>query len=295
MKIALIIGLIIAGIVVDCGGGPNHDAIGFRYWRNPGAFNAYLVGGNTGKFLAFWSSLISAAFSYGNIQVVALSGTETQNPRRIIPAATKKTFYRVFFFYVLSIFVVGLIVPYNLDSLSNSTGTAAQSPFVIAFQAAGISVLPSIINAVVCTSAISSGSACIFLASRTLYGLSADGHAPKFFMNCNRFGTPVWAIALSLVPSPLVYMVVNNNASVVFGWFVNITTVAGLIGWLVIEVTYLRFFHALKKQGISRDKLPYRGPLQPYVAWITLLMVFLIIFFSGKICFSSMLRCHAND
>ncbi len=110
MKIALIIGLILAGLVVDLGGGPDHNRIGFRYWRNPGAFNSYLVDGNTGKFLAFWSSLISAAFSYGNIQVVALSGTETHNPRRIIPEATKKTFYRVFFFYVLSIFIVGLIV-----------------------------------------------------------------------------------------------------------------------------------------------------------------------------------------
>lgn len=110
MKICLIIGLIIAGLVVDLGGGPKGDRLGFHYWRTPGAFNEYLVSGNTGRFLAFWSSLISAAFSYGNIQVVALSGTETTNPRKIIPDATKKTFYRVFFFYVLSIFIVGLIV-----------------------------------------------------------------------------------------------------------------------------------------------------------------------------------------
>lgn len=188
--------------------------------------------------------------------------------------------------------------PYDSEALSVSTGTAASSPFVIAFQAAGIKVLPSIINAVVCTSAISSGSACIFLASRTLYGLSADGHAPKIFMKCNRLGTPWYAVGLSVLPSPLVYMVVSNQASIVFGWFVNITTVAGLIGWVVIEVTYLRFFYALKKQGISRDgerflrapdlaitntfvALPYKSPLQPYVAWITGFIVFLIIFFSG--------------
>ncbi|KAM0159012.1 hypothetical protein ACHAPC_007539 [Botrytis cinerea] len=253
MKIALIIGLIIAGLVVDLGGGPKGERLGFTYWKSPGAFNEYLVSGNTGRFLAFWSSLISAAFSYGNVQVVALSGTETGNPRKIIPEATKKTFFRVFFFYVLSILIVGMIVPYDSEALSVSTGTAASSPFVIAFKAAGIKVLPSIINAVVCTSAISSGSACIFLASRTLYGLSADGHAPKIFMRCNRFGTPWYAVGLSVLPSPLVYMVVSNQASVVFGWFVNITTVAGLIGWVVIEATYLRFFYALKKQGISRD------------------------------------------
>jgi amino acid transporter len=55
------------------------------------------------------------------------------------------------------------------------------------------------------------------------------------------------------MPSPLVYMVVSNTSSTVFAWFVNITTVAGLIGWVVIEVTYLRFYYALKKQNISRD------------------------------------------
>lgn len=110
LKIMLIIGLIIGGLVIDLGGAPNHDRIGFRYWKTPGAFNEYIDSGSTGRFLAFWKVLLASAFSYGNIQVVAISGSETQNPRKIIPAATRKTFFRVFFFYVLSIFIVGLIV-----------------------------------------------------------------------------------------------------------------------------------------------------------------------------------------
>jgi amino acid transporter len=48
-------------------------------------------------------------------------------------------------------------------------------------------------------------------------------------------------------------MIVSNKAATVFSWFVNITTVAGLIGWVVIEITYLRFYFALSRQGISRD------------------------------------------
>lgn len=110
LKIMLIIGLIIGGLVVDLGGAPNHDRIGFAYWENPGAFNEYIASGSAGRFLAIWKVLLTAAFSYGNIQVVAISGTETRNPRKIIPDATRKTFYRVFFFYVLSILIVGMIV-----------------------------------------------------------------------------------------------------------------------------------------------------------------------------------------
>lgn len=106
----LIIGLIIGGLVVDLGGGPDGERIGFRYWQHPGAFNEYIDTGSTGRFLAIWRIMITAAFSYGNIQVVAISGSETRNPRKTVPAATRKTFYRVFFFYVLSILIVGMIV-----------------------------------------------------------------------------------------------------------------------------------------------------------------------------------------
>jgi amino acid transporter len=49
------------------------------------------------------------------------------------------------------------------------------------------------------------------------------------------------------------YMSEGSNSSTVFNWFVNITTVAGLIGWIVIEATYLRFYACLKKQGYSRE------------------------------------------
>ncbi|KAI1266934.1 amino acid permease [Xylariaceae sp. FL1019] len=281
LKIMLIIGLIIGGLVLDLGGGPNHERLGFRFWYSPGAFNSYIKAGPAGRFLAFFKVLLSAAFAYGNIQVVAISGAETRNPRHIIPSATRKTFFRVFVFYVLSILVVGLIVPFDDERLSISTGTAQQSPFVIAFVRSGVSVVPSIINAVVATSAISSGSACIFIASRTLYGLSLDGHAPAIFLRCNRFGTPHYAVGMSCMLLPLVYLNVGHNTSVVFGWFVNITTVAGLIGWIVIQITYIRFHAGLKCQGYSRDDLPYRSSGQPYVSWATLLVLTLVVLFSG--------------
>jgi len=175
--------------------------------------------------------------------------------------------------------------------LSISTGTAAQSPFVIAFVRGGISVVPSIINGVVCTSAISAGSSCIFFASRTLYGLSCDGHAPKFFQRCNRFGIPHYAVGATCLLIPLAYMNVNNNSSLVFGWLVNITTVSGLIGWVVIEFTYLRFFKALKEQGYERKDLPYQSPGQPYVAWMTMVLVSIILLTSGTSASVTLIHC----
>ena len=64
IKVCVIIGLIILSLVLTLGGGPDHDRKGFRYWNNPGAFNEYKGHGATGRFLAVWSSFVTAVFAY---------------------------------------------------------------------------------------------------------------------------------------------------------------------------------------------------------------------------------------
>ena len=73
IKVITITGMIILGIVLDLGGGPNHDRIGFRYWKNPGPFvNFDGIGGVKGHFLG-WSRVVTqAAFSYVGAEVVAV-------------------------------------------------------------------------------------------------------------------------------------------------------------------------------------------------------------------------------
>lgn len=144
--------------------------------------------------------------------------------------------------------------PYDDPKLGNSSGTAQQSPFVIAFEKAGISALPSVINAAFLTSAFSCGMAVTFFASRVLCGLAEEGQAPKIFLTTNRFGTPYVSVIASNVPLVLVYMGLSSNSSIAFGWFVNIATIAALISWIIIEMSYLRFFYGLKAQGISRER-----------------------------------------
>jgi amino acid transporter len=69
-----ILGLIILGIILDLGGGPDHDRLGFRYWKNPGPFVQYNnIAGAKGRFLGFWAVLTQAAFSFIGTEIVAVS------------------------------------------------------------------------------------------------------------------------------------------------------------------------------------------------------------------------------
>ncbi|KAF7325629.1 Amino acid permease/ SLC12A domain-containing protein [Mycena kentingensis (nom. inval.)] len=176
IKITLVLGCIIGGLsFIDLGGNPTHERIGFRYWKDPGAFAPFLVSGDTGKFLGWFQTLLQAAYSYLGMEGLAVAAAEVQNPRHALAKAVRRVFYRILMFYVLGILVVGMLVPHNDHGLLQSTGNAGSSPFVLAIRRVGIKGLPSVINAGVLTSAFSAGNTGLYGSSRQLYGM-----CPKF-------------------------------------------------------------------------------------------------------------------
>ena len=119
IKIFTVIGLIIVGIVIFFGGAPAyHGVLGFHFWKHPGAFTEHLVKGNTGKFLACWTSIIKSAFAFILApELITACASEAQNPRVNLPKATSRFLYRMIFFYVLGSLTIGVIVACNDKSL----------------------------------------------------------------------------------------------------------------------------------------------------------------------------------
>jgi len=291
IKIVTIIGLLLMALIVDLGGGPTHDRIGFRYWKNPGAMELYISSDpNTGRFLGLFSTLVNAAFSYGGVETVAVAAGEAENPRKNIPKAVRRVFWRILFFYVLGSLAIGVLVPYNdpnlLSAQANGASGAAQSPWVIAIYRAGIPALPSIINAVILTSASSSANAFLYVGSRYLYALAQNGQAPRFLLRCSKAGVPYYCVAITASISLLTYMSCSTGANVVFEWFQNLTTIASLFTWCSICIAYIQFHKALKAQGIDRNTLVFKSPFQPYTAWAAFVFFALIIVFNGFYCWS---------
>ncbi|KAG9014332.1 hypothetical protein FRB94_012738 [Tulasnella sp. JGI-2019a] len=267
IKLCLITGLILFGLVIDLGGGPDHDRIGFRYWKNPGAMNTYLSPNkNTGRFLGLLGVLVQAAFSFQGMELVAIAASETESPRRNISKAVRRVFYRILIFYVLGILITGMLIPYNDPNLLSDSSTAAESPYVIAMRRAGVSGLPHVVNACVFTSAFSAGNSYLFTSSRILYGLALRKQAPLVFARCTKAGLPIVAVLFCSLFTVLAFMNVSTSSTTVFNWLVNLTTVGGFFTWMAINLTYLRFYAGLKRQGIDRTKFIYYSSLQPYLS-----------------------------
>ncbi|KAF2810285.1 amino acid permease [Mytilinidion resinicola] len=253
VKVTAVIGFIVLGVVINVGGGPDGGYIGGKLWRDPGAFN--------NGFKGLCSTFVTAAFAFGGTELVGLAAAETANPRKSLPTAVKQVFWRITLFYVVSLILVGLLVPYNDPRLLNGTSTAdaVASPFVIAIQNAGIQGLPSVFNAVIMVAVLSVGNSSIYGSSRTLAALAEQNQAPKIFAYIDRQGRPIVAIILASVIGLLAFLAGTSWQTDAFNWMMAISGLSSIFTWTSICVAHIRFRKGWAVQGHTLDELAFKS------------------------------------
>ncbi|OAG35995.1 hypothetical protein AYO21_09788 [Fonsecaea monophora] len=265
LKIIACIGFMILGIIIDCGGVPTDDRgyIGARYWHHP--YEAFLNG-----FHGFCSVFVTAAFAYTGTELTGLAAAETANPKKEIPRASKQVVWRIFIFYIVNLFLVGLIVPENSPLYSGEGSTSRHSPFVIAIQLAGIKVLPSIFNAVILIAVMSVANSCTFGSTRTIQALAANGMGPKILAYVDKKGRPVAVVILQLLFGCLAFINLADNGGTIFNWLLSLSGLSILFIYGGIALAHIRFRAAWKAQGHSLDELPFRAAFGVWGSWVCL-------------------------
>jgi yeast amino acid transporter len=280
IKVVTIVGFVIFAICINAGAG-SEGYLGFHYWTTPGPFAEYMVSGAVGKFVGFWSVLVTAGFSFQGSELVRVGAGETADPAKAVPTAIRWTFWGIFSLFVSALFFIGLLVPHDNPQLLSGSSDASASPLVIACNLAGVKVLPDIINAVLLTAVLSAAQSNVYSGSRILVGLTDEGHAPRILSRTTHYGTPFVAVACTSAFGLLAFMNLSESGTNVFNWFMNITSIAGFITWACINICHMRFMKAAKAQGIDRRTLPYPAPLQPFLSWYGLFFFVLILMTNG--------------
>ncbi|KAJ5952478.1 general amino acid permease Gap1-Penicillium chrysogenum [Penicillium vulpinum] len=271
IKVIAVIGFIILGIVLNCGGGPEGGYIGAKYWYDPGAFH--------NGFKGLCSVFVNAAFAFAGTELVGLAAAETTNPRKSLPTAVKQVFWRIALFYVVSLTVVGMLVRYDDPKLlsGSSSADAKASPFVIAIENAGIKALPSIMNVVIMIAVLSVGNSSVYGSSRTLAALAEQGQAPKFLAYIDRKGRPLPAIILASVLGLLSYLAASNKQTDAFNWMMAISGLSSIFTWGSVCGAHILFRRAWKQQGHTLDELAFRSQPGVIGSWIGLIFNCLVL------------------
>ena len=267
VKAIALVGFIILGVVLVCGGGPTHEFIGNKNWKNPGAF--------AHGFKGVATTFVTASYSLAGTEMVGLASAEVENPRKSLPKAVRQVFWRIFLFYFLSLTFVGLLVSSNDPHLLGSSDTST-SPFVIAIQNGGIYALPSIFNACILITVVSVGNSAVYGCSRTIQSLGIQGLGPEILGYVDKKGRPLAGLAVSGFFGLLCFLSAYENQGEVFGWLLSVAGLATIFSWFNIGLCHLRFRAALRYNGRSTDELTFTavtGTIGSIYAMIFLVVV----------------------
>ena len=132
------------------------------------------------------------------------------------------------------------------------------------------------LNACILIFTFSASNSDLYIASRTIYGLAVDGKAPRILAYTDKRGVPVVALGTSALFGLLAFMNVSDDSKVVFGYFVNLVTIFGLLTWISILYTHVCFVKARRAQGITNEKMPYTAPFGLTGTYVALFFCILI-------------------
>lgn len=217
---------------------------------------------------------VTASFAFGGTELTGLAAAEAANPRKSIPKATRQVFWRIAFFYIINLLILGLILPSDDDRLLNATGSNTKaSPFVLAIEAAGIKVLPSIFNVIITISVLSVANSATYGSTRTFQALAQSGMAPKFMAYVDKRGRPIPTIILQLLFGLLAFInEAPNVGDQVFNWLLALSGLQNFFIWGSICLAHIRFRKAWHHNGHTVKELPFSAAFGVWGSWYGLIM-----------------------
>lgn len=211
-------------------------------------------------------------FAYAAVELVGTTAGETENPEKIMPKAINAVIFRIALFYVGSLVLLALLLPYTAYD-------ADTSPFVSFFARIGLPGAGSIMNVIVLTAALSSLNAGLYSTGRILRSMAVSGSAPRFTGKMTRNGVPFGGILLT---GCITLLGVGLNAVVpgqAFEIVLNMSALGIVTAWGTIVICQLKLF-SLSKQGlVERPHFKMMGA--PYTGYATLAFLLAVLVLIG--------------
>lgn len=216
------------------------------------------------------NSLLIVIYSYGGSELIAITVSETEDPKRAIPKAIRGVIGRIISFYIIPMFL--LLVIYNWQTLA----TSSMSPFVMVFNKMHIPFAGDIVNLIIILALFSSINSGIYASSRLLYFRlkNRQGKMAQRMAHLNKHHVPQRAVIFC---SGTLYI------GVVLSYFVGDRLFNYLAGSLSYTVLAVWILISLAGFGLSLKTKSLSGRTMSLLALIALFLILIGILFTNPI------------
>ncbi|MFG2909773.1 amino acid permease [Kitasatospora sp. NPDC048286] len=256
VKVAVIALFIAVGLVAVAGLLPGTSAPGTGNLLGQGGF---LPMGLSGVVIA----TSGAMFSFSGTEIVTIAAGEAEDAAAAIRKSTRTIMWRVTVFYLGSLSVVVLLLPWN-------SAAVGESPFAATLEYLGMPGASTVLNIVLFAAMLSTMNSQVYASSRMLFALARDRDAPSLFARISRRGAPHAAILFTSALAALCLLLQVFHPTTAFSRLVDITGDTVYVTWIGIAAAHL----VLGRQDRAGGRRPVPGTgvwLFPGLTWAALL------------------------
>ncbi|WP_285769355.1 amino acid permease [Peribacillus sp. SI8-4] len=256
IKISAIVIFILLGAYVVIGAEPA-SGIGVGNYTDHDGFLPF-------GFWGLWVAIFISLFSFLGTELIAVTAGEAKDPDIAVPKALKATVFRLATFYVLTIGIMLMIVPWQDAGID-------KSPFVRVMEILNIPGASGIMNFIILTAALSAMNSQLYASTRMIFSLSEQRQAPAFFRKLSRNGVPVRALFISTLGIFLAAGVKVLLPETSYAFMMGISMFGAILTWFMVFISHLYFRKSWEKSG--GRKLPVKMHGFPYLTWLGALLL----------------------
>ncbi|WP_083646953.1 amino acid permease [Kitasatospora sp. CB01950] len=204
-----------------------------------------------------------AMFSFSGTEIVTIAAGEAEDAAAAIRKSTRTILWRVTVFYLGSLSVVVLLLPWN-------SAAVGESPFAATLDHLGMPGASTVLNIVLFAAMLSTMNSQVYASSRMLFALARDKDAPALFARISRRGAPHTAILFTSALAALCLVLQVTHPTEAFSRLVDITGDTVYVTWIGIAASHL----VLGRKDRSDGRRPAEGTavwLFPGLTWAVLL------------------------
>lgn len=227
-------------------------------------------------WLGFIAVFLFAGFSFQGTETVGVASGETKNPQVTIPKSIKLVFWRLTLFYVISIAVISLLIPYT-DVRLTYQDNVSMSPYTLIFSTYISHYAADFVNLVILIALLSAANASMYTATRVLWHLAHTGDAPNQVSRISKHGVPYIALLATTIIGSLVFVSSITGNGVLFSYLVQISSLSGFIAWFGIALSHYQFRRNYLPHHGSLTILSYKAKFYPYAQLSSMLVIAAVI------------------
>ncbi|WJY97287.1 amino acid permease [Corynebacterium fournieri] len=252
IKIAVILGFLVIGVLLWAGVLPASGFVGFEHVRESGFAPNGIAGIAAG--------LLAVAFAFGGIEVVTIAAAESENPSDNVKRAVNSIIWRIALFYIGSVAVIILLLPY---AAIDGADSAADSPFTAVLEIANIPGAAGLMEVVIVLALLSAFNAQIYGTSRLGYQQALEGDAPAWMARTNSAGVPRNSVLVSVLFAFLAVGLQWWNPPGMIDFIMSATGGCLIVTWIMITLSFIKLHPRIRSSAVR-----VRGA--SWVPWVTL-------------------------